>query len=215
MAVIHDTTVVPSKDELLTAWLPTRSWYRPAPGGPRLEGAGGFRLDDPAGEVGIEFKVVTDTAGDEPVSYLVPLTYRGAPLEGAEDGLVGTMEHGVLGSRWAYDGCHDPVFVAQLLALIEGRAQAQDQNVSDALDPGIGRSFTGEGPVPAALSTVTDGRDATELQDAARGVTLRLNRVLRPGALAQGVTGEVTGWWRQPDGTRAHGAFAVLRTAGL
>ncbi|GAA0416409.1 maltokinase N-terminal cap-like domain-containing protein [Streptomyces luteireticuli] len=212
MAVIHRTTVVPSKDELLTAWLPTRPWYRPAAGGPRLERAGGFRLDDPAGEVGIEFMVVTDTAGDGPVSYLVPLTYRGAPLEGAEGALVGTMEHGVLGRRWAYDGCHDPVLVAGLLALIEGRAQAQDQNTSDLPDPGIGRSFTGEGPLPAALSTVTDDRDATQLHDAPRGVTLRLNRVLRPGALVQDAAGEVTGWWRQPDGTRARGPFAVLRT---
>ncbi|WP_372405020.1 1,4-alpha-glucan branching protein [Streptomyces luteireticuli] len=214
MAVIHHTTIVPSKDELLTAWLPTRPWYRPAAGGPRLERAGGFRLDDPAGEVGIEFMVVTDTAGDGPVSYLVPLTYRGAPLEGAEDALVGTMEHGVLGRRWAYDGCHDPVLVAELLALIEGRARAQDQNASDLPDDGIGRSFTGEGPVAMAPTAVTDGRDATELHDAAQGATLRLNRVLRSGAPVQGAAGEVTGWWRQLDGTRARGAFAVLRTAG-
>jgi hypothetical protein len=39
-----------------------------------LAKAGGFRLDDPQGEVGIEFMVVTDTAGPQPVAYLVPLT---------------------------------------------------------------------------------------------------------------------------------------------
>ncbi|MBH1937404.1 1,4-alpha-glucan branching protein [Streptomyces sp. AV19] len=210
MAVIHHTTVVPSKDELLTAWLPTRPWYRPAVGAPKLERAGGFRLDDPAGEVGIEFMAVTDTAGAGPVTYLVPVTYRGAPLKGAEDALVGTMEHGVLGTRWAYDGCHDPVLVDGLLALIEGRAQAQDQNTSDAPDPGITRSFTGNGPVPADLSTVTDDRESTTLTGTSQDVTLRLNRVLRPGTLPQGATGQVTGWWRQPDGTRAQGPFAVL-----
>ncbi|NUS05568.1 MAG: 1,4-alpha-glucan branching protein, partial [Nonomuraea sp.] len=126
MAVIHHTVLKPSKLELLTSWLPTRPWYA---GEPVLTKAGGFRLDDPQGEVGIEFMVVTDTS--RPATYLVPLTYRGAPLEGAEHALVGIMEHGVLGRRWAYDGCHDPVLVAQLSALIAGRVQAQDQNHSD------------------------------------------------------------------------------------
>jgi len=37
----------------------------------------------------------------------VPLTYRGAPLDGAEDALVGTTEHGVLGRRWVYDGTRE------------------------------------------------------------------------------------------------------------
>ncbi|MEV4114634.1 hypothetical protein [Nonomuraea sp. NPDC049695] len=114
MAVIHHTALKPTKLELLTSWLPSRPWYVGGAGGPELAKAGGFRLDDPEGEVGIEFMVVTDTSGTHPTSYLVPLTYRGAPLDGAEHALVGTMEHGVLGRRWAYDGCHDPVLVAQL-----------------------------------------------------------------------------------------------------
>jgi hypothetical protein len=41
-----------------------------------------------------------------------PLTYRGAPLEGADDHLITTMEHTVLGRRWIYDGCGDPVWAA-------------------------------------------------------------------------------------------------------
>jgi hypothetical protein len=59
MAVIHQTHVKPTKLELLTAWLPTRPWYH-GPAEPELARAGGFRLDDPGGEVGIEFMVVTD-----------------------------------------------------------------------------------------------------------------------------------------------------------
>ena len=41
MAVIHDTTLVPSKLELLAAWLPSQLWYH---GGakPELSRGGGF-----------------------------------------------------------------------------------------------------------------------------------------------------------------------------
>lgn len=85
MAVIHRTVLTPTEVELLAAWLPSRPWYR-GTGTPELAKAGGFRVDDPQGEAGIEFVVVTDGPGNGPgseaITYLVPLTYRGAPLEG-------------------------------------------------------------------------------------------------------------------------------------
>ncbi|MFF9625162.1 1,4-alpha-glucan branching protein [Streptomyces griseosporeus] len=213
MAVIHHTVLKPTKLELLTSWLPTRPWYRGGAGGPLLTKAGGFRLDDPAGEVGIEFMVVTDASGPEPGAYLVPLTYRGAPLEGAEHALVGTMEHGVLGRRWAYDGCHDPVLQAQLAALLEGRAQAQAQSVSDTPDRDVTVAYTGEGPLATGL-TVTDDREGTALT-APGGETLRLHRALRPapegpGTSPEGAIGHVSGVWRTPDGALARGAFASV-----
>ncbi|MFE9404916.1 1,4-alpha-glucan branching protein [Streptomyces sp. NPDC006530] len=217
MAVIHHTVLKPTKLELLTSWLPSRPWYAGGAGAPELAKAGGFRLDDPQGEVGIEFMVVTDTCGAQPVAYLVPLTYRGAPLDGAEHALVGTMEHGVLGRRWAYDGCHDPVLAAQLHALIEGRVQAQDQNTSDVPDREVTRSCTGDGFVPANFTTTaTDDREGTELTSP-HGATLRLNRVLRPAPddtslLPPHATGHVAGAWHMPDGTSARGLFAVLYT---
>ncbi|MFD3497517.1 1,4-alpha-glucan branching protein [Streptomyces sp. NPDC058676] len=215
MAVIHHTTLKPTKLELLTAWLPTRPWYSGGPGEPELAKAGGFRLDDPAGEVGMEFMVVTDTSGGRPATYLVPLTYRGAPLDGAEHALVGTMEHGVLGHRWAYDGCHDPVLVAELLALIEGRADAQAQSVNDTPDRDVTRSCVAEVPPAAAALTVTDDEEGTHLS-LPQGATLLLHRVLRPapdGAplLPQGAIGHVAAPWSAPDGTRVQGLLAVLR----
>ncbi|WP_037578804.1 maltokinase N-terminal cap-like domain-containing protein [Phaeacidiphilus oryzae] len=219
MAVIHsNTTVTPGKLELLTAWLPSRDWYLGGPGEPELVKAGGFRLDDPQGEVGIEFMVARDSSGAEPTDYLVPLTYRGAPLAGAEEALVGTMEHGVLGPRWAYDGCHDPVLVAELAALIEGRAAAQAQGVSHTLDHEVVRSYSGRGLAAAdpatAAAKATDSREATEVP-LAPGVTLRLPRVLRPVADGEpvppaGAAGHVAGAWRAPDGGRVRGIFAVL-----
>ncbi|WP_328787811.1 maltokinase N-terminal cap-like domain-containing protein [Streptomyces sp. NBC_00273] len=219
MAVIHRTTMSPGKLELLAGWLPRRPWYRGGPGTPQLAKAGGFRLDDPEGEVGIEFMVVTDTAGDDPVTYLVPLTYRGAPLEGADDGLIGTSEHGVLGRRWIYDGTHDVVLVEQLLALLAGRTTAQDQNASGVPDPtvevrtegaGVPQGLTGPGTVTdtAGASLVTVGPTGQESPVA----TLTVSRVLHdgPAPTADGAPGRILAGWSAPDGARQHGPFAHL-----
>lgn len=151
MAVIHHTTLTPGKLELLAAWLPAQPWYARTGPQPELSRAGGFRLDDPDGEVGIEFMVVTDGSGDRPCIYHVPLSYRGAPLDGADDALIGTTEHGVLGTRWVYDGPRDPVLAGQLLALIHGEAEAQAQGVSNTPDRTVSSHFAGP-RVAASLS---------------------------------------------------------------
>ena len=80
-AIIHNTTVGPGKLELLAAWLPAQPWYRQTGHEPDVAEAGGFRLDDPQGEVGIESMAVTDGSGNLATTYQVPLTYRaGAPV---------------------------------------------------------------------------------------------------------------------------------------
>ncbi|MEU4264967.1 1,4-alpha-glucan branching protein [Streptomyces sp. NPDC025273] len=220
MAVIHRTTMEPGKLQLLAAWLPTRPWYAGA-GAPELARAGGFRLDDPEGEVGMEFMVVTDTSGDRPVAYHVPVTYRGAPLDGAGDALVGTSEHGVLGRRWVYDGAQDPVLVAQLLALMRGRAVPQAQSLSDTPDPSVA---VGEAPAGlaavAASATTRDGKHGTDIvlgatADEEAPVTLRVRRVLLPEGSGDGdtdadVLGHVTAGWSLPEGEEIRGRFAVL-----
>ncbi|MDQ8702780.1 1,4-alpha-glucan branching protein [Streptomyces sp. LHD-70] len=207
MAVIHHTTVKPTKLELLTNWLPTRAWYAGTGTAPALGKAGGFRLDDPAGEVGIEFMVVTDTSGGTPVPYHVPLTYRGAPLDGAEDGLVGTLEHGVLGKRWVYDAAHDPVCAAELLALLAGRAQAQAQSETAVPDRSVVARFEAAalGTGIASLSAVDDAegtRVVVETADPAARVELRIRRVLGRHESAEGEApqGHVTADWKPLEG---------------
>ncbi|MDQ0279030.1 hypothetical protein QO003_003333 [Arthrobacter silviterrae] len=119
MAIVYQAELRPSKMELLAAWLPAQAWFAGDASG--LVRLGSFRFDDPAGEVGIETILVD--AGS--AAYQVPLSYRGAPLAGAEDFLVGTMEHSVLGSRWVYDATADPVYVGELVAaLLTGKPQA-------------------------------------------------------------------------------------------
>ncbi|ELP65065.1 maltokinase N-terminal cap-like domain-containing protein [Streptomyces turgidiscabies] len=224
MAVIHNTTMSPGKLELLAAWLPTRPWYVSSGREPELSKAGGFRLDDPEGEVGIEFMVATDASGGTPVSYHVPLSYRGAPLGGADQALVGTSEHGVLGKRWIYDGVHDPVLVAQLLALLQGRAEAQAQSVSGAPDPSVAGHFTGAGFSGEVVSlTVTDGQDGTAVvveagadSGPASALTLQVTRVLpapeepAEGLDPTGARGQITAGWRLPDGSEGRTPFVLV-----
>ncbi|MFI8998466.1 1,4-alpha-glucan branching protein [Streptomyces sp. NPDC053542] len=217
MALIHHTTLKPTKLELLTDWLPTRPWYRGGPDAPVLEKSGGFRLDDPEGEVGIEFMVATDRKGLERTAYLIPLTYRAAPLEGAEHALIGTAEHGVLGKRWAYDGCHDPVLVTELLSLIEGSAPAMAQSITDTPDHEVTRSHTG---APFGLDGFapepTDDRNGTRLP--VPGGVLHVHRVLipvdeNPPAPRQGALGHVATGWQGPDGTRPRAVLMTLLDA--
>ncbi|AOX65858.1 hypothetical protein BJK06_08915 [Curtobacterium sp. BH-2-1-1] len=106
MAVIHRAELRPSKLEALAAWLPDQPWSGVS-AGDDLAIAGKFRFDDPAGEVGVETVLVRTTDGRV---LQAPLTYRGAPLDGAEAFLVTEMDHSVLGRRWVYDAVGDPVY---------------------------------------------------------------------------------------------------------
>lgn len=218
MSLIHHTTLSPTKLELLTQWLPGQPWYAGADRQPELTKAGGFRLDDPQNEVGMEFMVVTDASGDG-AAYHVPLTYRGAPLAGAEHALIGTTEHGVLGTRWVYDGTHDPVLVGQLAALVRGEAQAQAQSLSDTPDPTVGRSWSGPAQAPASGSgSVVDGPDGTTdvvLEGGRAGrLVLRVVRALRPDADAAAVgsdgLGHIDARWQRPDGAEARAVFVTV-----
>lgn len=182
MAIIHNTTLTPGKLELLARWLPDQPWFTAA--GDGLARAGGFRLDDPDGKVGIEFMIV---AAGENAAYLVPMTYRGTPLAGADESLIGTAEHGVLGTRWIYDGEHDPVLQTQLSALLRGEVAAQAQSESNTLDP-------------------------TVLVRSASGArAIQINRLLSDNGAPPSTGAYVSATWRRRDGATARG---IVATAG-
>ncbi|WP_426592551.1 CG0192-related protein [Cellulomonas sp. McL0617] len=143
MALIHRATIRPTKAELLDEWVPTQPW-----GEPGLEIVGAFRFDDPDGEVGIETHVVV-TAGGHLLQ--IPLTYRGAPLVGADPFLVCTMEHSVLGRRWIYDATGDPVYAQVLASVLSGRAAQADEYVEGVDAP--------REPSVRVTSGGTSGRD--------------------------------------------------------
>lgn len=112
MALLHHATLSPTKAELLAAWLPSQPWAADLPD---LNPFGGYRLDDPDNEVGMEGILLRSDAGEV---LHVPLTYRAAPLDGAEAYLLGTMEHSALGTRWVYDATGDPVWRTTLAATV-------------------------------------------------------------------------------------------------
>lgn len=194
MALIHQARLHPSKLELLAGWLPGRPWCADATG---LRQVGAYRFDDPAGEVGMESLLLQ--AGDGPVLH-VPLTYRGAPLEGvagAEEHLVGTLEHSVLGRRWVYDGCADPVWVTALAtAVLTGGSQAAEvvagEHGDEPREPTAtvsGSGTTGTEVPVVDLVTCEEGARTTVVRS--DGLELVVVRVV--GAPAPGET--LTGRW--------------------
>ncbi|NES13406.1 MULTISPECIES: hypothetical protein [Micromonospora] len=198
MALLHRAELRPSKLDLLAAWLPTRPWFTGAAGAEAVRVAG-YRFDDPDGEVGIETMLVR--MGDGPVLQ-APLTYRGAPLAGAEGWLVGTTEHSVLGRRWVYDAVGDPVYQAALAAaVLAGAGQAEEYFEVDgrrevrppSMTVTPGRSD--QAPVLGVPGTVVDG-DPTLIR--AGAATLALVR--RPAADAASGPARLTGAWAgQPE----------------
>lgn len=142
MALLHATTLTPSKLELLAEWVPRQPWFA----GGELEQLGSFRIDDPTGEVGIEGLILRADGR----TYHVPMTYRAAPLEGGR--LIGTMVHGVLGDRWAYDATSDPVYATALATtILTGGTQAElerdNAGTRESVEPNV--TVTGSG-VPDA-----------------------------------------------------------------
>ncbi|MCR6491622.1 CG0192-related protein [Cellulomonas sp. P24] len=187
MALLHQAELTPSKIELLDGWAPSQPWYV-GESGATLTSVGAFRFDDPAGEVGVETLLVR--AGDGPVLQ-VPLTYRGAPLVGGEQWLIGTMQHSVLGPRWVYDGVGDPVYVqAVATAALTGGRQAElyldvdGERVTREPTARVTGSGPADAPVPSQVPveelTVRQEQDVTVVE--AGDLSLVIARALGPDA---------------------------------
>jgi hypothetical protein len=174
MALVHNATLSPSKQELVEPWLSSRTWGS----GRTLTGKlAEYRFDDPAGEVGVE-TILWRT--DDGAVLQTPLTYRAAPLEGAEAHLIGTTEHSVLGHRWVYDGCGDPVWAAALAAaILTGGAQVPVFIDRDGerveVPPRMqvrGSGSAGDAPAVTSVDSVTDADTVTLVRVGAVELTL-------------------------------------------
>ncbi len=143
MAIIHQATLKPTKKELVADWLDREGLASAGD----VEMLGSYRFDDPAGEVGIEALLVR-RAGKV---FHLPVTYRGAPLDGAEAHLVATLEHSVLGRRWMYEAAGDPVALACYTAALAGQ---QEQAIFEVWD---GNTVVGQRPPTVTLTVEGDG----------------------------------------------------------
>lgn len=227
--VYQDAVLEPGKIELVTEWIQRQRWYAGKGHAPALHRVGGYRFDDPDGEVGMETLLLADTAASPPVVYQVPLSYRPAPLDGAEAALIGTMEHSVLGTRWVYDAPHDPLFPTALVgAILQGGSSevAQAGQGSNALAVGTSTGVqTGVVSSSSVLrgeqsNTSTICRMVDDQGNPAPPVIVKVFRTLQHGdnpdvVLQSALTaagcdhvplslGHLAGSWDAPDGSGSH-----------
>lgn len=205
MARIEDATISPTKIELITNWLPAQPWFTGDAETAKIVGS--FRFDDPEGEVGVEVMLI-QTAGAEAATWQVPLSYRSAPLDGAEEFFICPMEHSVLGPRWIYNAIGDPVYRTELARVI---AQA-DTNVSEFIASTAGLTerplathVQGSGIAEAAVPEffaceVSDASDADGAAVIDSGlarliVTRKIGGQALAATLARSATGHLAGRW--------------------
>ncbi|NAZ82265.1 hypothetical protein GTR02_10590 [Kineococcus sp. R8] len=202
MAVHHPATIVPTKLELLQAWVPHQPWVGRADASV-LTRLGSYRFDDPDGEVGVETHLLGTVDGQV---LQVPLTYRGAPRRGADDSLITTMTHTTLGDRWIYDGCQDPVYVSTLVtAILTGGREADLYAATDAglvLEAatthvrGSG-TWSAVNVADASAIVVVHHESTTEITAgrAEAAVTLTISRVMSSVDTARDERPSLTGTW--------------------
>ena len=172
MALLYDAVLRPSKSEIIAGWAPTQSWFA-GDATAEVERVASFRFDDPAGEVGVETLLVRFGTGP---LLQVALTYRGAPLVGGEDWLIGTMSHSVLGYRWVYDATGDPVYLATTAAaaLCGGRQ-------ADQFEQGDGELIA-IAPTATAVGSGTPGTPVPEQSSPISTVSRAGTTIARTGA---------------------------------
>ncbi|MGB3301310.1 MAG: hypothetical protein WBA98_01295 [Gordonia sp. (in: high G+C Gram-positive bacteria)] len=130
MALLHQATISPTKLEFVTDYLDNMPWG----GTGDVDMIGGYRFDDPAGEVGVEGLLVSR---DGRVLH-VPCTYRGEKLSSADEYLITTMKHSALGDRWVYEAAADPVAVDCYLKALRGeisQAQLELEKTDGTVEP--------------------------------------------------------------------------------
>ncbi|NJC21270.1 1,4-alpha-glucan branching enzyme [Arthrobacter pigmenti] len=174
-------TSTPSLPDLLSAWMPRQRWF-PAKGRDiSLNRVGGIKLEDPAGEVGLEVHLVAVESGRRLDVVNVPLTYRSEPLVGAEAALIGETEHSELGRRWVYDGTHDPVFVTAWIDLVRMEAATADGRTQGTACGAFGTSQVSTGPAEIAVLTGEQSNTSVVIPSADTPMIVKFFRVLAAG----------------------------------
>ncbi len=222
IAQLYDTTIEPSKASVASDWITGQPWYRGS--ATTLQVIGSFRFVDPDGNIGIETLMLRED-GEAPQgpTYQVPLTYRGQPTNTAGE-LVGTVQHGVLGTRYVYDGAQDPAYLAELIRVVlTGDTQSE---LSTGQKPDV--TVRGSGSESARVVTVssvraggdTDGDEILcrcEVDGVHRNLLLRLSRLLGETVLVGSPGGELAqtldARWLEEGNLERTATLAAVRSA--
>ncbi|XAS68418.1 1,4-alpha-glucan branching enzyme [Micrococcaceae bacterium Sec5.7] len=225
--------LTPSLGELLSAWLPRQRWFPVKSADFTLARVGGVRLEDPAGQVGLEVFLVSVTSavadgGSRTDVVQVPLSYRREPLAGMGRALIGEGDHSEFGHRWIYDAVHDPVFISEWLELMRHEGLPAAGTATGHLAPSGYRLPTASGTV--RVLSGEQSNSSVIVDDGGSAAIVKFFRVLSEGrnpevevgeALTAAGTAEVPatlGWVRgdwescadAPSGSRqVHGELAV------
>lgn len=199
MAIIHKATLLPGKLDLLREHLKNDDALF-AHVGDDLRQLGSYRFDDPAGHVGIETHVLTSASG---AVLQIPVVYRNEAFEGAEDAFLGTMEHSVLGTRWVYDACVDPIYAGELLRTIltGGSEVAEMIETPDgqvSRDPTVNVRGSGSGDSSPHVVAVSVERSGTDVHIATGEHVIVVPRVLSEGDAPAEL--HLRGSWADRDG---------------
>jgi hypothetical protein len=199
VALLYKATLTPTKIELLQTWVSKQPWLGDVDA-TTVEAVGSYRFDDPDGEVGMETHLLRGVDGQ---ILQVPVTYRAAPMAGADSLLIGTTQHSVLGERWVYDACGDPVYVRALATVVlSGGAHAELDVVTDAgqvrLDATtqVSGSGSGDSDIPL-IGPVSLSNEATATVIRVPRLVLTLLRVIDPDSERDARTGQerLVGTW--------------------
>ncbi|GAA1338234.1 1,4-alpha-glucan branching protein GlgB [Arthrobacter roseus] len=118
--------MTPALPDLLESWLPGQRWFPSRGREVKLRRVGGIKLQDPAGEVGLEVHIIAVVSGRRTDVISVPLSIRSKPATESGMVFIGESEHSERGRRWVYDGTSDPVFVAAWLELMRTSGTTAD-----------------------------------------------------------------------------------------
>ncbi len=229
-------TMTPALSGLLGSWLPRQRWFPVKSAEFSFEPAGGLRLEaggpvnaGAGGAAQFEVSIVAvnyPTAdGNRTDVVQVPLSFRSAPLAGAESALIGEISGGAggkAGSRWVYDGVHDPAFVAAWLELMRNGVTTPAGNATGYLAES-GYRF----PFATGTVQVLSGEQSNSsviVDDGASAAIVKFFRVLSEGhnpeveigaALTAGHTTEVpaTLGWVTGEWELTAGATGGMRAA--
>lgn len=180
------SVATPPLPQLLLEWLPRQRWF-PAKGQDVvLRRLGGIRLPDPGEKTTLAVHIVAVHTGKQTYVVNVPVSLRNAPLEGAEQGLIGELNIAAGGAeeerRWLYDGAYDPLFVAAWLEMMRGGVRTRNGRARGHAASGFDQWQPFEGPLRTKVLAGEQSNTSVVVEAGQTPLIVKFFRVLEAGS---------------------------------